>query len=372
MDSRQAKDALFEAIALMGKAFASPRRLELLDLLAQAPRRSRSSRAPAASRAPIPRSTCRRSTLPAWSPASARATACATRSPAKTCSRSGSRCETSRRPAWPRSSGRRATTWARTSRRSAARSWWPGSPGRRRARRRAARRGVRCRPHRGCPLDPAGRARAPPCRAAGRREIVAYCRGPFCAYAHEAVRRLRDAGRAARRLEDGWPEWQLAARASEAPTDEGGSSMSTTTNARHQRARRARQAHVRGGGARARARVPLRDRPAARRAARLPGGATSTASRQARSSRSPASATSSTSPRSGRRRRARPRQRLGHGQLPRRARSGRRGRVIGVDMTDEQLAKARTACRRGRLRERRVPPGLHRAARPSRTRRSTA
>src|SRR5918997_3453935 len=32
------KDALFEAIAVMGKAFASPRRLELLDLLAQAPR----------------------------------------------------------------------------------------------------------------------------------------------------------------------------------------------------------------------------------------------------------------------------------------------------------------------------------------------
>src|ERR687885_2219135 len=35
---RAEKDALFEAIALMGKAFASPRRLELLDLLAQAPR----------------------------------------------------------------------------------------------------------------------------------------------------------------------------------------------------------------------------------------------------------------------------------------------------------------------------------------------
>ena len=44
------------------------------------------------------------------------------------------------------------------------------------------------------------------------REIVAYCRGPFCAYAHEAVRRLRAAGRSARRLEDGWPEWQLAAK----------------------------------------------------------------------------------------------------------------------------------------------------------------
>src|SRR2546423_12014562 len=38
MGSRQEKDALFEAIAVMGKAFASPRRLELVDLLAQAPR----------------------------------------------------------------------------------------------------------------------------------------------------------------------------------------------------------------------------------------------------------------------------------------------------------------------------------------------
>ncbi len=38
MSSRREKDALFEAIALMGKAFASPRRLELVDLLAQAPR----------------------------------------------------------------------------------------------------------------------------------------------------------------------------------------------------------------------------------------------------------------------------------------------------------------------------------------------
>src|SRR5918911_2462969 len=35
---RSRKDALFEAIALMGKGFASPVRLELLDLLAQAPR----------------------------------------------------------------------------------------------------------------------------------------------------------------------------------------------------------------------------------------------------------------------------------------------------------------------------------------------
>src|SRR5213082_1888202 len=38
MRARAEKTAMFEAIALMGKAFASPRRLELLDLLAQAPR----------------------------------------------------------------------------------------------------------------------------------------------------------------------------------------------------------------------------------------------------------------------------------------------------------------------------------------------
>src|SRR6266571_8023778 len=38
MGSRAGKRALFDAIALMGKAFASPVRLELLDLLAQAPR----------------------------------------------------------------------------------------------------------------------------------------------------------------------------------------------------------------------------------------------------------------------------------------------------------------------------------------------
>jgi DNA-binding transcriptional ArsR family regulator len=41
-------------------------------------------------------------------------------------------------------------------------------------------------------------------------EVVAYCRGPYCVYAHEAVRLLEGSGRRARRLEDGWPEWRLA------------------------------------------------------------------------------------------------------------------------------------------------------------------
>jgi rhodanese-related sulfurtransferase/DNA-binding transcriptional ArsR family regulator len=44
----------------------------------------------------------------------------------------------------------------------------------------------------------------------GDREIVAYCRGPFCAFAHEATAVLADAGLRARRLEDGLPEWAAA------------------------------------------------------------------------------------------------------------------------------------------------------------------
>jgi rhodanese-related sulfurtransferase len=42
------------------------------------------------------------------------------------------------------------------------------------------------------------------------REIVAYCRGPYCAFAHEAVTLLRKEGFSARRLEDGLPEWKAA------------------------------------------------------------------------------------------------------------------------------------------------------------------
>ena len=41
-------------------------------------------------------------------------------------------------------------------------------------------------------------------------EIVAYCRGPYCALAPQGVALLRRAGRRARRLEDGFPEWRLA------------------------------------------------------------------------------------------------------------------------------------------------------------------
>ena len=41
-------------------------------------------------------------------------------------------------------------------------------------------------------------------------EIVAYCRGPYCVMADDAVRLLRRRGRRARRLADGYPEWHRA------------------------------------------------------------------------------------------------------------------------------------------------------------------
>lgn len=42
------------------------------------------------------------------------------------------------------------------------------------------------------------------------REIVAYCRGPYCVYADDAVRILRERGFRARRLDAGFPEWRRA------------------------------------------------------------------------------------------------------------------------------------------------------------------
>lgn len=41
-------------------------------------------------------------------------------------------------------------------------------------------------------------------------DVVAYCRGPYCVLAFEAVSLLRKHGYEARRLEDGYPEWKAA------------------------------------------------------------------------------------------------------------------------------------------------------------------
>jgi len=42
------------------------------------------------------------------------------------------------------------------------------------------------------------------------RQVVAYCRGPYCVLAYEAVAALRKKGISAKRLEDGFPEWKKA------------------------------------------------------------------------------------------------------------------------------------------------------------------
>lgn len=49
------------------------------------------------------------------------------------------------------------------------------------------------------------------------KEVVAYCRGPYCVLAFEAVATLRTHGLSARRFEAGYPEWQTAGL----PTEQG-------------------------------------------------------------------------------------------------------------------------------------------------------
>ncbi len=52
-------------------------------------------------------------------------------------------------------------------------------------------------------------------------EVVAYCRGPYCVYADEAVRELNRQGFRARRLIDGFPEWKRAGLPVTAPAGAG-------------------------------------------------------------------------------------------------------------------------------------------------------
>jgi len=41
------------------------------------------------------------------------------------------------------------------------------------------------------------------------KEIIAYCRGPFCVLADEAVKLLKEQGYQVRRLDEGYPEWKI-------------------------------------------------------------------------------------------------------------------------------------------------------------------
>jgi rhodanese-related sulfurtransferase len=213
MSSRREKDALFEAIALMGKAFASPRRLELLDLLAQAPR-----------------------TVEELARVSGQSTA------------NTSQHLQALHAAGMVSRAREGTSVRYALAGEEALSLWLAL--RDASIRQLAEVERAARDYLGEEVDAIGRdelvarlrkgdvvlvdvrpaaeyeaghiqgARSIPIEELdGRlaelpadREVVAYCRGPFCAYAHDAVRRLRAAGRPARRLEEGWPEWRLAGK----------------------------------------------------------------------------------------------------------------------------------------------------------------
>jgi rhodanese-related sulfurtransferase len=214
MESRVAKTALFEAIAVMGKAFASPRRLELLDLLAQAPRTvDELARASAQSTANTSQH------LQAL-----HAAGLVTRAREGTSVRYALAGDEALR-LWL---ALRATSVARLAEVERAASEYLGQDVEaidrdeliaRLSRGDAVLIDVRPQEEfaaghidgaRSIPIDELERRLA---ELPADREIVAYCRGPFCAYAHEAVRQLRAAGRTARRLEEGWPEWRLEGKA---------------------------------------------------------------------------------------------------------------------------------------------------------------
>ena len=215
MNSRQSKNALFEAIGLMGKAFASPRRLELLDLLAQAPR----------SVEELARASDQSTANTSQHLQALHAAGLVTRE------REGLRVRYALAgedvlALWLALRDVSATRLADVERAAAE---YLGEDveaiGREELLARLGRGDVvlvDVRPEaefaaghvegaRSIPLEELEQRLA---EVPADREVVAYCRGPFCAYAHEAVRRLRDSGRTARRLREGWPEWQLAERRS--------------------------------------------------------------------------------------------------------------------------------------------------------------
>jgi rhodanese-related sulfurtransferase/predicted transcriptional regulator len=213
MSSGETKSALFEAIALMGKAFASPVRLELLDLLAQAPRRVDE----------LARASGQSSANTSQHLQGLRAAGMVTRARDGT----GVRYELAGDEALRLWLALRDASAARLAEVDRASRDYLGEDvdtiGREDLIARLARGDVvlvDVRPPEEYAAGHIEGARSIPLAELERRldelppdaEIVAYCRGPFCAYAHDAVRQLRAGGRSARRLADGWPEWRLAAQ----------------------------------------------------------------------------------------------------------------------------------------------------------------
>ena len=216
MESRHEKDALFEAIALMGKAFASPRRLELLDLLAQAPR-TVDELARASGQSPANTSQHLQALYAAGMVTRAR----------EGNSVRYSLASDQAVALWLALRDASVSQLAEVER--AARDYLGEDVDAlgRDALIARLRKGdvvlVDVRPPEEFEAGHIEGARSIPlseledrlAELPADREVVAYCRGPFCAYAHEAVRRLQAAGLRARRLEEGWPEWRLAGQRAE-------------------------------------------------------------------------------------------------------------------------------------------------------------
>jgi rhodanese-related sulfurtransferase/DNA-binding HxlR family transcriptional regulator len=211
MSSRQAKEALFEAIASMGKAFASPRRLELIDLLAQGPRTVEE----------LARATEQSTANTSQHLQALHGAGVVDRQ------REGTRVRYALAgddviELWSVLQAISARRIAEVER--AAREYL-GEPVEAVTRDELVarlRKGdlvlVDVRPEEefeaghidGAVSIPIGELAERLAELPEDAELVAYCRGRFCAYAHEAVRQLRAAGCPARRLEGGWPEWKLA------------------------------------------------------------------------------------------------------------------------------------------------------------------
>jgi rhodanese-related sulfurtransferase len=212
MGSRKEKDALFEAIAVMGKAFASPRRLELVDLLAQAPRTVDE----------LAQTSGQSNANTSQHLQALHAAGLVTRSREGTSVRYALAGDETL-SLWLALREVSVARLAEVER--AAREYLGGDVDAIDRDELVARMRsgdvvlVDVRPREEYEAGHIEGARSIPLEELeGRlaelpadREVVAYCRGPLCAFAHEAVRTLRAEGRSARRLEDGWPEWRLAA-----------------------------------------------------------------------------------------------------------------------------------------------------------------
>lgn len=209
-EAQSRKQALFDAIAVMGKAFASPRRLELLELLAQGPRSV--DQLAKASRQSVANASQHLQAL--------HAAGLVSRERAGTRVRYRLAGDDVLR-LWLALRDTSAKRLAEVER--AARDYLGAEVeaiDREELLRRMRRRDVvlvDVRPRdefeaghiEGAQSIPLDELRRRLDELPMDREVIAYCRGPFCVLAHDAVRIVRRSGRRARRLREGWPEWRL-------------------------------------------------------------------------------------------------------------------------------------------------------------------